>query len=871
MKNNWRLIIGSIVFAILLVHWGGNTWLSFRPPGSYDGWSGSRTPSGGGVITAVDLQGPAAALQIGDEVLAINNVPVNAGNPQILNFNRYVPPGTRYPMLIRRNGQQLEIQLQTVAYARQGLGYHRVWMAAVYLLFLLTGGFVFLLRRDDKQAWLLALMLWTLTAVAGGQLVIGVPNWLTALLNLARIIGIWFLPFFLHFFLIFPEPSPLLRKIPRLERWLYVPIALCVFPVMGLWRLPTSLTGTTFSKIIANPWLIAASRFLLIIYIVLGLLSLVLNYRAADQMARRRLRVVLAGSGVGFLNLLLMPLGDYVGLTAKFPTLWEIFDIALLFTLPLVPLSFAYAIIRHKVIPVSLLIRRGVRYLLVSHGAVFLTGLVVALLVAVDLWLLFRYLQPSGLTIALVSAGVAIASWTLTGWLHRRYLAPVIDRRFFRQAYDAQQLIAELAESLRGVTNQMQLLEMVASKIQAALQTENVTIFLREAGSGDYFSRYSCDYNVASGKAVNCRRQAYLPSTAPILARLSDNGEAIDYEFASEPSSVSQPDGQAISVNPAGTEAFGEVKATLLLPVKAKDELLGVISLGPRLGDLPYSSEDKRLLLSVIAPTALALENTRLIERMVEEARRREELEAENEARHRELEEARQLQLSMLPKNVPSLPHLEIAAYMKTATEVGGDYYDFHLDSQGTLTIAIGDATGHGLKAGTVVTAMKSLFRTLAHEPEMPKVFTQSSRVLKEMNLRSLFMALTMAKLTGYRLRLVGAGMPPAFVYRALTNGIEEVFLKGLPLGSLSNYTYREQEITLDPGDIVLLLSDGFPERFNPANELLGYEPLREILVACSEQSAQKIVDHLIQAGDMWAQGRPQDDDITFVVLKVKA
>jgi sigma-B regulation protein RsbU (phosphoserine phosphatase) len=303
---------------------------------------------------------------------------------------------------------------------------------------------------------------------------------------------------------------------------------------MGLWRLPQSITGTTFSRFIAHPWLGIASRILLISYILLGLISLVLNYRAANQMGRRRLRVVLAGSGVGFLNLLLMPLGDYLGLTARFPVLWNAFDFALLFTLPLVPLSFAYAIIRHKVIPVSLLIRRGVRYLLVSRGAVFLMGLVVAMLVAFDLWLLFRYLQPSGLTIALVSSGVAIASWTLTGWLHRRYLAPIIDRRFFRQTYNAQQLMADLIESLRGVTHQSQLLEMVASRIQSALQTENVTIFLREPMTGDYLSTYSCVYNVVTGKTGNSLRQFGLPGRSPILTQLSDNGEALDYEASKE-------------------------------------------------------------------------------------------------------------------------------------------------------------------------------------------------------------------------------------------------------------------------------------------------------------------------------------------------
>jgi hypothetical protein len=82
-------------------------------------------------------------------------------------------------------------------------------------------------------------------------------------------------------------------------------------------------------------------------------------------------------------------------------------------------------------------------------------------------------------------------------------------------------------------------------------------------------------------------------------------------------------------------------------------------------------------------------------------------LEAENVRKTQELEEARNLQLSMLPKELPQLPNLDIAVYMKTATEVGGDYYDFHVGMDGTLTVVLGDATGHGMKAGTMVTICK--------------------------------------------------------------------------------------------------------------------------------------------------------------------
>ena len=122
-------------------------------------------------------------------------------------------------------------------------------------------------------------------------------------------------------------------------------------------------------------------------------------------------------------------------------------------------------------------------------------------------------------------------------------------------------------------------------------------------------------------------------------------------------------------------------------------------------------------------------------------------VEAENQRQAKELEEARALQLSMLPKFVPQFPNLEIAAYMKPASEVGGDYYDFHIGDDGTLTIVIGDATGHGLKAGSVVTATKSLFNAFADDGNIPQIFKQSSKVLKAMNLRGLFMAMTMLKI----------------------------------------------------------------------------------------------------------------------------
>jgi serine phosphatase RsbU (regulator of sigma subunit) len=257
-----------------------------------------------------------------------------------------------------------------------------------------------------------------------------------------------------------------------------------------------------------------------------------------------------------------------------------------------------------------------------------------------------------------------------------------------------------------------------------------------------------------------------------------------------------------------------------------------------------------------------------LSDRQIEQERREAELRAENERRTRELEEARQLQISMLPKKLPELPNLEIAAYMKPATEVGGDYYDFHVSEDGTLTVAVGDATGHGLKAGLVVTATKSLFNAFAGQENISQILRQTSGALKKMNLRGLFMAMAMAKIKDGEMKLSIAGMPSALIFRAASGKVEAINIRALPLGSISRFAYPEQKFSLSGGDVVLLMSDGFPEMFNESGEMLGFEKAAEVLPEIAANEPDEIIRRLVIIGQQWAGSRPPDDDVTFVVLK---
>jgi sigma-B regulation protein RsbU (phosphoserine phosphatase) len=107
-------------------------------------------------------------------------------------------------------------------------------------------------------------------------------------------------------------------------------------------------------------------------------------------------------------------------------------------------------------------------------------------------------------------------------------------------------------------------------------------------------------------------------------------------------------------------------------------------------------------------------------------------------------------------------------------------------------------------------------------------------------------------------------------IHRAATQQVEEIDLKGMPLGCVPNFPYDQRELTLSPGDVIILMSDGFPERLNPGGETLGYEQARNVLAEVALQSPQNIIQHFVQAGEAWANGYAQNDDTTFVVVKVK-
>lgn len=244
-------------------------------------------------------------------------------------------------------------------------------------------------------------------------------------------------------------------------------------------------------------------------------------------------------------------------------------------------------------------------------------------------------------------------------------------------------------------------------------------------------------------------------------------------------------------------------------------------------------------------------------------------LEAENERQTSELEEARRFQLSLLPAALPEHPDLEIAVFLRTASEVGGDYYDFSRPRQdGSLTIAVGDATGHGARAGTMVTVVKTLLASADMGLDLAEFLSHATATIRSMNLGRRAMALVLARYREGVLDLASAGMPPVLISRCPSGEIEEIMSAGVPLGTLAVASYERHRVRLEPGDAALLMSDGLPEMLDASGEPVGYPAIAERWIEVGQRPAQEAVAEFESwVEELSPQGVPADD-VTFVVVR---
>src|SRR4051812_23507079 len=285
--------------------------------------------------------------------------------------------------------------------------------------------------------------------------------------------------------------------------------------------------------------------------------------------------------------------------------------------------------------------------------------------------------------------------------------------------------------------------------------------------------------------------------------------------------------------------ALRELKAAgvkLAVPLVSQGELVGLLNLGPRLSDQDYSTDDRKLLNSLAAQAAPALQVAQLVRRQEAEARSRERIE-------QELRVATLIQQNFLPKKLPDLPGWQVSAYYRPAREVGGDFYDFVELPDGHIGLVIGDVTDKGVPAAMVMAATRSVLRASAARVVSPgEVLGRVNELMCPDMPAKMFVTCLYGVLepsTG-RFRFANAGHNLPYVRTA--DGTTELRATGMPLGLIPGIVYEETEAVLQPGEVMLLHSDGVAEAHSATSEMFGFPRLLEVV----GQEKGEVIDRVL-------------------------
>jgi len=300
----------------------------------------------------------------------------------------------------------------------------------------------------------------------------------------------------------------------------------------------------------------------------------------------------------------------------------------------------------------------------------------------------------------------------------------------------------------------------------------------------------------------------------------------------------------------------------MVVPLVSQGDLIGLLSLGPRMSQQEYSSDDRGLLNNLATQAAPAVRVAQLVRQQQEEARLRERL-------AQELKVAHLVQQTLLPKNVPALPDWQIDRYYQPAREVGGDFYDFIDLPDGRLGLVIGDVTDKGVPAALVMATTRSILRAAATRLEAPgAVLQRVNDVLVAEIPPNMFVTCLYAILDSRTGRLCFANAGHDLPYHWRDGGVDELRAYGMPLGLMPGMQYEEREITLAPGEGVLFYSDGLVEAHNIDRDMFSFGRLQK-LVATGPDSGHALIQFLLDelahfTGPDWQQ----EDDITMVLLE---
>jgi serine phosphatase RsbU (regulator of sigma subunit) len=414
-----------------------------------------------------------------------------------------------------------------------------------------------------------------------------------------------------------------------------------------------------------------------------------------------------------------------------------------------------------------------------------------------------------------------------------------------RESAERSRIIHQLALELIADRPMSELFEFILDRVVGLMHPSRAALALL---SGDD----------ASVKIVNMRpreREAGdLAISRTLLREVVDGRKVV--VFTEDRSNAALAAAQSI----AGQSIY----SALCAPLIAGNSVLGVLYLDYQVTRRTITEDDAQLAAQIARVAAIKVESTRLREAALEKSKLEETLKL-----------AQTIQMRMLPQvpeTAPGSP-FEIAAAIRPARQVGGDFYDFHDNADGKLYFCVGDVSGKGIPAALMMAVSRALFRSFILAGREPAaIMSAVNRQLCDETDETMFVTAFCGVLdlaTG-EVRYANAGHHPPLIARADGTVIELETRPALVLGYLPEFPYLEESGRLEPGDLLYLFTDGISEAANNDDELFSDERLQEVLRKHGSRDARAVANATLAAVDAFAGGAPQSDDLTLLCIRYR-
>jgi phosphoserine phosphatase RsbU/P len=650
------------------------------------------------------------------------------------------------------------------------------------------------------------------------------PTWRMSLLGFSFIIASVFAPpLFVRFFLFFP-----------VKRKCYDNIALTIF----LYSLSTILTIVLFillrfadARLVTN--IVAFSRYG---FFFTGFTIFIRSYfKFVPKERRRQLRPILIGVaiGIGMFSYALVvqainPFAGFLNPTILLPVL----------LLAIIPVAFGYAIFRHRLMDMDVVIRRSLIY-----GTVTASLAAVYLVSVYGIGTLVNYIFGAQDSQLLIVVSLVVVAFVFDPVKQR--LQNWIDRIFFHERYDYQRALLEFTQELPQLMDMKHILKSIVQRLSSTMHIEKISVFICGEKEGCTLASQNLDQ-------ADC---AFSDGDHTLMALLQKTRKPVDLHLLDD-------EYDTTDLEEKEKQKLLHAGVVLTVPMFLKDRLIGFINVGPKMSSKVYSHEDINLLSTVAGQAAIAIENSRLHKSEITQERLREELDL-----------ARKIQQGLFPKANPEIPGLDIAGISVPALSVGGDYYDFITLGPQKILAVVADVSGKGMSAALYMSKIQGMVQLAAHMYNTPKEMLNNinRRIFEGLDRKSFItMILALFDLKKKEVRICRAGHNKALFSKDGTIRFLEGGGIGLGLerGPMFEDAIEEVRLPITHNALFLFYTDGITEAMNKKKQQLGEQAIVSLLKTKRNHSAEEIQNEILARVKEFRGSAEQHDDVTMVVVK---